>query len=89
MSNESIIKRMLEVCEKFESRQMSVLELGENISAHGTALENIDRNLEDFLIVFDGRCEEIEMDYLPKYQYEKGLNLIRELKEILASNYSK
>jgi hypothetical protein len=89
MSNESIIKRIHEVCDKFEGGQLSVTELGEDICAHGSGLESIDKRLEDFLVTFDSRCEEIVMDNLPKYQHEKTMALIQELKEILASNYSK
>ncbi|MES9993319.1 MAG: hypothetical protein ABW098_15320, partial [Candidatus Thiodiazotropha sp.] len=89
MSNESIVRRMYEVCDKYESGQLSITELGANICAHGSGLESIGKRLEEYLITFDGRCEEIAMDNIPKYQRKKAMVLIRELKEILASDYSK
>jgi hypothetical protein len=87
MSNETIAKRILEVCNQFADKQISVLELGRNITAHGTALENKNTELEELLIAFDSRCEEINMEHHPKHQYEKCMPLISKLKRVLANNY--
>ena len=78
---------MIEVCDQFERKEINIIELGESIRAHGSALESLGRDWEEFITVFDGECESIEMDYFPKYQHEQGMKLIKKMKESLAPKF--
>ena len=87
MSNESIAKRILEVCDDYIEKKISILELGQSIPPHGTALENMDKDWEEIITVFDGECETIDMDYFPKHQYEQGIILVKILKEAIYKRF--
>ena len=61
--------------------------LGESIRVHGSALESLGKDWEEFITVFDGECEIIEMDYFPKFHYEQGMKLIKKMKKFLAPKF--
>ncbi len=73
----------MNVCDQFAENIIDLKELGHSICAHGSALENLGPEWEDFIACFDSECEIIEMENLPKKYHEKGMILISKLKNIL------
>ena len=74
---------MMKVCDQFADNKINLKELGQSICAHGSALENLGPEWDDFIACFDGECENIEMENFPKKYHEEGMILISKLKNIL------
>ena len=80
MSNLSIAKRLLEVCDKYEERNLTLEGLQSNIWAHGSAIEA-------FLNSLDGESEDILYMQDPSEHYILGLNVSKRLRDGLEQRF--
>ena len=87
MSNLSIAKRLLEVCDKYEAGDLTLEGLQSNIWAHGSAIEGLGKEWEELLNSLDGESENILYMKDPSDHYILGLNVSKRLRENLEQRF--
>ena len=87
MSNLSIAKRLLEVCDKYEEGNLTLEGLQSNIWGHGSAIEGLGKEWEAFLNSLDGESEDILYMQDPMEHYSLGLNVSKRLRDGLKQRF--
>ncbi len=83
MSNISIAKRILEICDKFEQKDISLEKFQTSMYEHGSALEGLGNEWNDLLNNLEAKCESIVYMEDPKNHYTCGLDILKTLRKYL------
>lgn len=85
MTNERLLARILEACDRFERRELSVADLQASLEANASALEGVDNSVYSKLREFSNALERIRFACLLEKQHDETLTVIRELREYLSN----
>jgi hypothetical protein len=83
MINTRLIHRMLEVCDRFERKKISVATLQALLEGHASALEGIDNKVYSEIHNFSNVLEKIQFACLLERQHEETVSLIKQLRKYL------
>jgi hypothetical protein len=87
MSNQSIAKRLLYICDKYDKGNLTLDSLQSNILAHGSAMEGLGKEWEELLNSLDGESEDILYLKDPSEHFILGLNVSKRLRENLEQKF--
>ena len=77
--NQSSIKKILQACEKFKNKEISVIELQGAIEDYGPLLEGVDREVFEVLYDFTGDLELIQHASPKEEHYDRTSKVIEEV----------
>lgn len=87
MSNVSIAKRLLDVCNKYDEGTLTLEGLQSNIWAHGSAMEGLGKEWEEILNSLDSESETILYMEDPSKHYILGLDVSKKLRDNLEQRF--
>ncbi len=89
MSNLSIAKRLLDICDKYDDGTLTLEGLQSGIWSHGSAMEGLGKEWEEILNSLDSESETILYIEDPSKHYHLGLDVSKKLRDSLEQRFQK
>ncbi len=83
MINPRLVNRMLDACDRFERKGISVAELQASLEGNASALEGVDKKVDSMLHDFSNVLEKIQFACVLERQYEETCSLIKQIRAYL------
>lgn len=74
-----LVNRMLDACDRFERKEISLADLQALLEGNASALEGVDKKVDSMLHAFSNVLKKIQFACVLERQYEETCSLIKQI----------